>query len=1334
MQIDVSTFRGEAPKMAPRLLPNEMAKLANNSRLLSGDLGTWYGFVESTTQTIASTPATIYYLDDQLWLSFYSNAPVSLTNLYYVTDPSLPFYTGGSLGNYTSADVPIITGLSSGQLRVADTNCWAFTPTHGDGLAWLINDATGSVVGNVAQDSYEAAIPSGYFGPQFGGGGIVAMTGANGSWVVNYQSPLSGGSGWPTQGGSSTGAWGLYVCANPAGTALYDIMPLLQWPTINNPNSFIAFPCSDFQHLAVLCGSANAANNGYNYVLNIISFTSAGAPTVVSTSTCSQLDSTATYLYKIWSPTGGYYPYFLPGGGNQYCPNNGGSDLLGYLEASLNRVWICGVNSPHPFTCLQVVGSTFSEAFAYNSALRPFPGLPDGSPVVMSVFAQAGICYFVGGTGVSAWDLFPSTAGTVMIQYPNVEVDVAKANIGGDTSFRTYFCGCDVPRFTDLGLASGLLVGGNPVTGSASIGSSAGPYPVYSRKLGVPNPTIPISIVATTTTIPATATAASYQVTTSPNFSPAPGFTLLTNVNETFDNPQQWNLPANGGNTLSAFQVTGGSPGANLQVQSIAEVWASAWKSFASLDWTQPITFDLDMQQLVGSNLFQAFGQQAFYIDCDATLSGTAFVIIYGGPGHGDFITYYFASVSNGVIGAALNTPVTQTPTNYPAVGSYPGWQGAGGSFSSPWGTNWWHLSFVITPGSPTTDANITVTAKYGAVSGPAYQTVPSLAPTVAFTALHTLFTMTISGDVAPIAGPGFGVGTWATTAGYPNWFGIKVDNFDLTGTSTAQTSNALEATTYLYTLVNDLGEESGPCPAMVTSDGTGTITVPIGSVVNIPLPGSLAAAGVDPTYFQISNGYQPTIQLGSVDFVLTALTQTGIGGTAPNNVYQYTGTVASTSGLEAGACVMVYNGSSSGSPGAGWIIGILSPTQVSFYSTEALTANSVIATGPSPSMNLYRAVTGSSGTAFLLVAANVPFGYIVQVGPGAGTATAAAISEGVVDMLPSSSLSEAMQSQYWYPPPTNMIGILPLPNEIYAGFFGNVLCFSAQGIPHAWPIIYQLSFDFPIVGLGNIDSTVVAATDNFPYLCSGNSPGSYSQTKASYPYACASKRSIQFIQNIGVVFATFEGLVSIAGPGMERVLTKDLFSKREWEALNPASMISAVSDNRYFCWYDATSIGGSKGGFYLDLQPQSPYPGIPSIVSGKVSLAFHAYARYNDPLSDNLYVVVDQCTYGLDFTLNTIVTFDADTLNPLPYLWHSKQFFVQWPTTFRYARVTANSYLNTTLNLFADGVQYASIAVSSEVEFALPYGMCFKYFEFEITGTDTVNRVQIVEDAEEFT
>ena len=65
----VTSFRGEAPRVTPRGLPDNAATDATNARLLTGDLTAWKQF--ALTQGLANTGAveTIYKLND-VWLSW----------------------------------------------------------------------------------------------------------------------------------------------------------------------------------------------------------------------------------------------------------------------------------------------------------------------------------------------------------------------------------------------------------------------------------------------------------------------------------------------------------------------------------------------------------------------------------------------------------------------------------------------------------------------------------------------------------------------------------------------------------------------------------------------------------------------------------------------------------------------------------------------------------------------------------------------------------------------------------------------------------------------------------------------------------------------------------------------------------------------------------------------------------------------------------------------------------------------------------------------------------------------------------------------------------------
>jgi hypothetical protein len=1132
-----------------------------------------------------------------------------------------PFYNINlGFGPDSTSLFPYIFGFAGGQVQTIDFRPFAAysTPsgsappkpsTTGDGLQYFTNISNGAPAGHAAETTAQAAVwgsayvfASGDYGYKGAGATAAVPYGAgigmflqpSGFIVICEQGltnqQISGGVSASSPGSHAI----LYVLDPLACKCKYDIIPAL-----TGAPTYISgvFPCADGVHLLVLTGTAPSgfptSPNATRW--HILTLSSTAATEIANgpwTAGPEQMQDSDNFTDMTTIPLG-CATCMAPA-----VMNNQTSSIVGMLESDLSHFWI--VCSSSQFYVLQL-----SAGFNYTVQFHGPGGHFGSNPFVVwvntgefspdvAMFADKGAAVGLVIDEMAYW--------TYLAAGPQ-EIDVAKEAIAGDQSWRTIFCGFDVPRFTDLGLASGLTASGNPVTGSSTVANNVGPYPIYYRKLGVSNPNAPPSGAIV----------------------PASAGSNAVNYVETFDNPTQWNLPPNGPNSGGSFQIVGGNPGAFMLIQSIGAVTAIANKNFA-IDQTQPFTVKTDFTFIRAFNARLNPSTFLFFVGLDSSVSGSCVQINNTSTG----VDVLFRSVSNGVLGATI-------ATFHVPLASIPNWHtDADPTFTGfLQSTQWATITMNVVPvtGS-TTSATITMTVTVGGV---------------------TQFTETQTG--MPIAGSYQGVGTFVPVESYPDWLQMKVDNFTVSGTGPAAATQNLSSTTYLYTLVNDLGEESGPSPAMLNTDGSNTITRAIGQAVSIKLPGTLVGSGADITYFQVNPPtYIPPLQLNGVT--------------------------------------------------------------------------------PSPTMNLYRAVTGSTGTSFLLVAANVPFGDTITVSPTGTVINATGqTSTTVIDQMPDSALSEVIPSLFnlngvegfWSPPPIDMLGILALPNGIYAGFSKNNLCLSSQGIPHAWPLIYQLTFDYDIVAIQAIDSTVVVLTKNFPWLCSGTTPDNYTQTKASYPYRCASKRSAKYLKGVGVVFATFEGLVAIAGPGQEKVLTEGLFSKREWLALNPASMIADINDGRYFCWY--TTLAGAQGGFYIDVQDSG---------AGKVSLGWHATARYTDPLSDILYVVPDfvDPAIPIGVPLQQIAAFDTPGQAPLPYVWKSKQFYLQWPSTPRMARVSAESYAGLTLTLFADGAQYATVPITSQNEFGLPQppnGTIQRYFEFGLSGTDYVDRVQIVEDVDEF-
>ena len=452
------------------------------------------------------------------------------------------------------------------------------------------------------------------------------------------------------------------------------------------------------------------------------------------------------------------------------------------------------------------------------------------------------------------------------------------------------------------------------------------------------------------------------------------------------------------------------------------------------------------------------------------------------------------------------------------------------------------------------------------------------------------------------------GIYGWNTTNSFVDRGTVvwRIDNFHLVATAPAQDTTQQTATSYVYTFVNDIGEESAPSPA---SD--------------------------------------------------TIIRDNGTKVTVTTSISQPTG---------------------------------------DDYNVET--------------KRIYRAVTGITDTVFKFVA-EIPLAQIDYD-----------------DTLTDSQLGETLESDNWDLPPLDMRGILALPNDIYCGFSGNELCFSVQGRPHAWPVAYRLRTDFPIVAIGAIDTSVVITTKGFPYIAAGNSPDAYSMEKLEYPQACVSKRSLTYLKGFGVVYASPDGLVAIAGPGKPQLLTEQVFAREEWQALYPETIIATVHDNRYFAFIEQA---GDKTGFMVDIEENG---------GGYSLLSFHATAVFSNLIDDTLNLVLDQNDsqpWGSSGQVNpdgdTIYVFDSDAIETgldenLTLNWISRDYKIPFPACFQVARIRTldDDYSRITIRFIANGVQFFEKNVTSGEPFTIPI-VPSDTSKISITTQNRIISVEVAED-----
>ncbi|MEO9231635.1 MAG: hypothetical protein ABI216_22155 [Devosia sp.] len=427
----------------------------------------------------------------------------------------------------------------------------------------------------------------------------------------------------------------------------------------------------------------------------------------------------------------------------------------------------------------------------------------------------------------------------------------------------------------------------------------------------------------------------------------------------------------------------------------------------------------------------------------------------------------------------------------------------------------------------------------------------------------------------------------------------------------------------YVYTFVTPWGEESAPSPPSAVTTG-----MPVGSTWSLSLldlPPANAGTITGAAKNVPSAGYV-TLTLNSV-FGLRAyeqITFAAVGGmTDLNGTFELFSVNSNTT-----QAVVTLSTAQTYTSGGTW-------TRQAPHNTTAMTKR------------IYRTLTSSSGT---------EYHYLVTVAANTTTYSDTATDETL-------SAGEPLPSATWSMPPANMRGIIIMANGIGCGFFGNEVCFSEAFKPYAWPEAYRQSYDQDIVAIGITGTTLVGMTEGNPFTITGVDPVTMGggMEKLGVAWPCMAKRGVASFA-FGVGYPAPQGLV-ILGVSSD-VVTKDLFTQKEWAELNPDTFIAASADNRYYSGYSADNSGLM---FVVDKTEAASFIKVNQRIS----------AIWADPWTGKLYVAVDKKIYQ----------WEGDAGTKLSYEWKSKCFI--FPAPVNYGAVK----LDTDFSMSGDEVGAAQIA-----------------------------------------
>jgi hypothetical protein len=367
-----------------------------------------------------------------------------------------------------------------------------------------------------------------------------------------------------------------------------------------------------------------------------------------------------------------------------------------------------------------------------------------------------------------------------------------------------------------------------------------------------------------------------------------------------------------------------------------------------------------------------------------------------------------------------------------------------------------------------------------------------------------------------------------------------------------------------------------------------------------------------------------------------------------------------------------------------------------------------VAITAPPSSRNivgwrLYRSNTGSQSAAFQLVA---------------DPAASNAVNDGEVfdyfaigtltyhDAKKSSELQETCPSMSWLEPPAALSGLVGMPNGILAGFFDNTVALCEPFYMYAWPVEYQLTTEYPITALGVFGQTLVIMHRGGVDYAGGADSASFSAQKNVSLQACVSARSVVSVEG-AVIFASPDGLCMANGAGVQ-VITGNHFTREDWQALGPSTIIGAYSEESY---YFLAGSSGSQVCYALHLAT-----GKLTTVTGLTT----GSAFFTDKITDSIYLASD----------TTIKRLFAGSSRRTGR-WRSKKAVMVKQEPMAWAAVESDFEYPVTVKWYGDGVLRYTATFSTRDPQRLPSGRYLEH-EVEIDSQARWNAVTLASSSDE--